>query len=69
MPIRKESHYITDAARKRFKLWLFKNDLSFNQFAKRCGVSRQLLDRVIKGNRPVTHTIREHFKKGGYELL
>ena len=69
MPNKKDSYYITETARKRFKRWLFNNDLSFNQFAKRCGVSRQYLERAIKGGRPITPSVREYIKKGGYELL
>ena len=59
MPIKKDSYYITETARKRFRRWLFNNELSFNQFSKRCGVSRQLLDRVIKGERfhPATRSL------------
>lgn len=69
MPIKKNSYYITDTARKRFKRWLFNNELSFRQFAMRCGVSRQYLEKAIKGQIPINETVREHFKTGGYELL
>lgn len=69
MPIKKESYYITESARKRFKRWLFNNEMSFNQFAKKCGVSRQYLDKAIKGQMPITDTVIEHFARGGYELL
>lgn len=62
-------HYITEAAAKRFRLWLFKNNMSLNQFAKKAGCSRQYLTRALKGQIKITQTVREWFLKGGYELL
>ena len=69
MPKKVESYYITESARKRFKKWLFENELTFRQFSIRCDVSRQYLDKAIKGIIPITDSVREHFKKGGYEYL
>lgn len=65
----KENYYITEAAKERFRRFLFDERITFNQFAKRTGKSRQYLDKVIKGKIRITATVREHFKKGGYEFL
>ena len=66
---RKEGYYISESAAKRFKLWLFKNNMSLNQFAKKAGCSRQYLTRALNGQIKITSVVREWFKKGGYELL
>ena len=65
---RKPGHYITPAAKLRFQTWLLKNKLSMTQFAKQAGCSRQYLTKVLDGERSVTTSVREWFKKGGYEL-
>lgn len=63
-------HYkITSAAKKRFMLWLFKNDMTLTDFAKKAGCSRQYLTRALNGEITITSTVLEWFKKGGYELL
>lgn len=64
-----EGHYITDAARLRFKKWLVINGLTVNKFAKGCDCSRQYLEQILSGKKRITSKVREHFKKGGYELL
>lgn len=65
----KEGHYITDAAVLRFKKWLLENHLTVNSFSKKCGCSRQYIEKILKGQRKVTDSVRNHFKSGGYELL
>lgn len=65
----KPHHKITPAAKLRFKTWLLKNNLSLSQFAKTVGCSRQYLGKVLDGERNITDTVREKFRKGGYELL
>ncbi len=65
----KESYFITPTAQRRFKVWLIDNNLNINSFAKKIGVSRQYIERVIKGQISITPKVREWFKKGGYELL
>ena len=65
----KEGIYITDASRKRFKRFLADQEISMTTFAKRCGVSRQYIGFVIHGKRKITSTVREWFKKGGYDLF
>ena len=66
---RKENYYITDEARERFRKYLFDERISFAEFCRRAGVTRQYLDRAYKGQIPITRKIREYFKKGGYELI
>lgn len=65
----KPHHKITSAARERFFIWLLKNNLSLTQFAKKAGCSRQYLTRALNGETNITSTVREWFKKGGYDLL
>lgn len=67
MPEKK--YFITPQAKRRFNIWLLDNNLTLTQFAKKCGCSRQYLSRSLSGERPITPTVREWFKKGGYELL
>ncbi len=66
---KKPGHYITPAAKRRFEIWLLDNKLSINKFAKQAGCSRQYLTRALDGQISITNTVREWFKKGGYELL
>lgn len=65
----KDSYYITEEAKERFRKYLFDERISFNAFCKRAGACRQQLERAYKGQIPITSTIREHFRKGGYDLL
>lgn len=67
--MKKPGNYITKAALIRFKKWLVVEDLTVNKFAQRCGVSRQYVERALKGEIKITDTVRNHFKDGGYELL
>lgn len=46
---------------KRIKIWLIINDLSQIDLAKRLGVSRVHLWKVLKGYRPATDEFREWF--------
>lgn len=69
MPIVKEGHYITESARVRFKKWLVEKHLTVNSFAKGCACSRQYIEQILDGKRKITSSVREHFLKGGYELL
>ena len=66
---RENNYYITEEARERFRKYLFDERISFRQFCLRAGCCRQYLERAYKGEIPITPKIREHFKKGGYELL
>ncbi len=65
----KDGYYVTPAARKRFKKWLVEQDMTFTEFCKKVGGTRQYLDRVIKGQVKVTSTSRAWFEKGGYNCL
>jgi len=65
----KDGNYITQAALLRFKTWLWEQNLTVNKFAKKCGVSRQYIERVLHGQTKITASVREWFLKGGYELL
>lgn len=69
MPLVKEGYFITKQAYTRFKKWLVDKNLTVNKFAKQCGVSRQYLEQVLKGNKKITSSVLETFKKGGYEML
>ena len=65
----KNGNYITEAAKLRFKKWLVVKGLTVNKFAKGCGCSRQYLEQILAGKKKITESVRDHFKKGGYELL
>lgn len=65
----KDGYYVTPTARKRFRKWLVDQDITFNEFCKRAGGTRQYMDRIIKGKVKVTPKSREWFIKGGYTLL
>lgn len=69
MPKIVSGHYITPAAAKRFKRWLFEKNLSLNKFAEQAGCSRQYLTRAIDGKIKITKTVIDWFHKGGYELI
>lgn len=66
----KGNYYImTKSGCNRFKKWLLDQNLSQQEFANRCGISKQYLTLIIKGKSHITNRVREYFKKGGYELL
>lgn len=65
----KKHYYISADQVKEFKHWLVDEDLNFAQFCKRCGTTRQYLERAVKGIIPITDSIAALFKKGGYEKL
>lgn len=59
---------MTPEHKKRFKMWLFMNNLTIRSFAKNCGVSRQYISGVLDGLYPVTDKVVETFEKGGYTI-
>lgn len=67
--MKQEGYFITEQAKERFRKYLFDERISFAEFARRTGVSRQYLDSIIKGKKRITKSAIEHFRKGGYELL
>lgn len=64
-----KSYKITESARKRFKVWLVKNNITLVEFAKKCEVSRNYIYKILNGQRNITKSVLETFRKGGYELL
>lgn len=69
MPKKIDGYFITDEAKRRFRIWLLDNKLSMNKFAKKAGASRQYFEQVLNRKIKVTPNVIEWFKKGGYELL
>lgn len=69
MPIIKEGHFITKQAETRFRKWLVDKHLTVNKFSKLCGCSRQYIESILKGNKKITHAVRERFQTGGYMWL
>lgn len=65
----KDGNYITPAADLRFRKWLLTQKLTVNSFSKKCGVSRQYIERVLAGRVKITPSVRQWFLNGGYELL
>lgn len=65
----KDGYFITEVARMRFKKWLVVKKLTVNKFSKKCGCSRQYIEKVLKGNAKITASVKERFKKGGYYLV
>ena len=66
---KKDGYYVTRVARIRFKKWLVEQDMTFTEFCKKAGGTRQYMDRIIKGQVKVTEKTREWFIRGGYKLL
>lgn len=62
-------YFVTDQARKRFKRWLADQEITVSEFSRRCGCSHQYIGSVINGKIPVTATVKDWFKKGGYDLI
>ena len=69
MPIIKAGYFITKQASTRFKKWLVDKNLSVSGFARQCGVSRQYIEQIVKGQRKITDSVRDTFEKGGYNYL
>ena len=59
----------TEEAISRFKTYLRDKDISMSEFARRMGVSKQYLSKILQGCYHITPRIRELFKKGGYEII
>lgn len=64
----KEKHYFTKEMKKDFKLWLLEQDYTQQDFASLCGVSVAYINNIVCGQRNITDSIREIFRKGGYEI-
>ena len=64
----KDGNFITEDEVIEFKVWLLKNGLSLNRFAKKCGCSRQYLSHILERRKKVTEKVKNRFKLGGYEL-
>ena len=65
-----KTYYVaTPSALKRFKVWLTKNELTLQEFAKQCEVSKAYISSVMHGKRHITKKTRELFEKAGYKLL
>ena len=69
MPRVKDGNYITKAANLRFRKWLLVEGLTVNKFSKKCGCSRQYIERILAGRVKITSSVRQWFLNGGYELL
>ena len=65
----RNSYVMTERAVKRFKKWLVDEEITQSEFARRCNVSRQYINQVLKGQSYITQRCREIFLKGGYEIL
>ena len=63
-----EKRFFTEKELRTFKIWLLDNNLSINQFAKKCGVARQYISDIVHGKYTVTPKVIETFKRGGYEI-
>lgn len=51
-----------------FQIWLLKHNLTMREFAKIVGVSHTYINGLANGKRPVTNSVVELFRKGGYEI-
>ena len=70
MNMRTKTYYIiTERGRNRFKKWLIDKNMSMSEFARKIGVSRSYVSKVILGQEHITAKVRELFKKGGYDLI
>ena len=66
----KSKYYvITEGGRIRFKKWLIDQNISMSEFARRVGVSKNYISRIILGQYYITPRIRELFAKGGYNII
>lgn len=64
----KENRKFTESQKVAFKMWLVRNQLSFKDFTRKCGVTHQYIYFVINGKCNVTSRVIETFKKGGYSI-
>lgn len=60
--------FMTPAEKKRFEIWLLKNDMSLRGFAKKSGVSVQYLSQIINGKNAITDGVEKLFEKNGYKI-
>lgn len=64
----REKHYFTKEMKKDFQMWLLEQDLTQKEFACLCGVSVSYINNTICGQRNISESIKEIFRKGGYEI-
>ena len=64
----KKSYYFDKDDRKAFKVFLIKNDMSKETFAKKCGISMSLLSSILFGYRAITEKNIEKFESLGLKL-
>lgn len=67
--MKKDTYFITESARIRFKKWLVDKNLTVNKFAPMCGCSRQYLEQILAAKKRVTARVRQLFRNGGYPYL
>lgn len=69
MAKRVKRYIVTESAKKRFKKYLINEGITIEEFAHRCGTSRQYISQIIHGKRTVTENVIMTFHKGGYDLI
>lgn len=66
--IRKEYFVFEKEDRKAFKDFLKENNMTIEDFAKKCGISRQFLSGIINGHQRITQKIVDMFAKEGFRI-
>lgn len=64
----KEKRTFTENQKTDFKVWLVKNHTNIKEFAQKCGVSYQYIQKVINGKTNITNGVIATFEKGGYHI-
>lgn len=65
----KEGFFITPKQNQKFKIWLVKNELSINGFAKKIGVSHQYISNILNGKAKFTESVKAKFEQAGCNLF
>lgn len=64
----KKYETISKVARREFKVWLARNNISQNKFALQCGYSKQYLSQIISGKCRLTEKIVKTIRSQGCPL-
>lgn len=66
--IRKEYFVFEKEDKKAFKKFLQDNNMTIEDFAKKCSISRQFLSGIINGHQRITQKIVDMFAKEGFRI-
>lgn len=64
----KKTYYFDENDKKKFKIWLIQNSLTYTKIAESLGVSVSYLNQIINGTKPLNDKIIFELNRLGFKL-